>query len=143
MDHREQSPAIIKRRDFILLGFVAAAGAGCQGIGGGASSTDAGHGKTIDAGPGAYYSKDGVYTDFCSLGFFIVRRGDKLEALSSICTHRKCKLTAEPDHSFYCECHGSTFNPDGKVTEGPARRDLPILTTFTNDIGHLMVTVPG
>ena len=88
------------------------------------------------------YAKDGVYSGFVARGFFVVRRGDKLFALSAICTHRKCQLTAELDHSFYCKCHGSTFDPAGRVTEGPAKRDLPVLPTATNSEGQLLVRVP-
>ena len=51
------------------------------------------------------------------------------------------KLKAERDYSFYCRCHGSTFDPGGKVTEGPATRNLPVLPT-TNSQGHLIVKVP-
>ena len=84
------------------------------------------------------YSADGLYDGLRDLGFFVIRNGDKLIALSSYCTHRKCKLTAERDHTFYCECHGSTFDPGGKVTQGPATRNLPVLPTI-NDKGHLFV----
>ena len=128
------------RRDFILMSAAAAASAGCQGVGGASAS---GGERVVDAGSVANYSKDGVYPNFCDAGFFIIRRGQKLEALSSICTHRKCTVTAESDQSFYCHCHGSTFDPTGKVTEGPAKRDLPVLVTFTSEAGHFMVKVPS
>ncbi|HUJ71334.1 MAG TPA: Rieske 2Fe-2S domain-containing protein, partial [Verrucomicrobiae bacterium] len=55
----------------------------------------------------------------------------------------RCKLSGERDRSFYCPCHGSTFNPDGKVTEGPATRNLPALPSFTNEDAQLLVTVPA
>jgi Rieske Fe-S protein len=135
----DERKAGMNRRDFILVSAAAAAATGCQGMGGGGAPTTGGE-QTFDAGPMADYSADGVYPNFRDLGFFIVRRGGKLEALSSICTHRQCKLTAEADQSFYCHCHGSTFDPNGKVTEGPATRDLPVLTMSTNG-GHLMVKV--
>jgi Rieske Fe-S protein len=83
-----------------------------------------------------------VYGHFRDQGFFVIRKGEQLFALSSICTHRTCKLDAESDRSFFCACHGSTFDPSGKVTEGPARRDLPTLTSVTNENGQLLVTVP-
>jgi len=115
--------------------------AGCQTADHG-GSTAISHGeRLIDAGPVGNYSTDGVYAGFRDLGFFIIRKGDKLSALSSYCTHRKCKLTAEPDRSFYCPCHGSTFDPNGRVTHGPARRDLPTLPTFMNEQGRLFVKV--
>jgi len=73
--------------------------------------------KTINAGPAAKYAADGVYSRHRDMGFFIVRKGEKLFAISSYCTHRKCKLAAESDRSFYCPCHGSTFDPDGHVDQ--------------------------
>lgn len=131
----------MSRRRFLLLAAAAAAAAGCQtGAGGGPAA--AGPVKTVDAGPAASYAAEGVYGNFRDVGFFVIRTGGKLVALSSICTHRWCKLTAEPDHTFYCECHGSEFDPAGKVTEGPAKRDLPVFETVIAPNGHLLVKVP-
>ena len=70
--------------------------------------------QSIDAGPISIYSSDGLYDKFRDFGFFVLRKGEKLTALSSYCTHEKCKLKAERDHSFYCRCHGSTFDPGGQ-----------------------------
>jgi Rieske Fe-S protein len=125
----------IRRREFLT--WVAAALAGRKVVAKTASAE-----RVVDAGPASDYSSDGVYARFRDQGFFVIRKGKELLALSSLCTHRKCKLSSEPDRSFYCKCHGSAFDPNGKVTEGPARRDLPILTTATNEKGHLLVRVP-
>ncbi len=130
---------IINRRQFLLL--TAGLAAGCQAVNNGGNSV-ARKERKVNAGLASNYAADGVYNNFCDQGFFLIRRGDKLFALSAICTHRKCKLTAEPDRSFYCKCHGSTFDPVGHVTEGPARRDLPILPANTNEQGQLIVDVP-
>ena len=108
------------RRTFLILG--AAFTTGCAAAPGGVTLASADRGRVVNAGPAAQYLADGVYTRFRDRGFFIVRRGAKLFAVSAICTHRKCKLEAEPDKSFYCPCHGSTFDGNGKVTAGPARR---------------------
>lgn len=99
--------------------------------------------RLINAGPAANYAADGVYTRFRNQGFFVIRTGEKLFALSAICTHKKCRLTAEPDHSFNCPCHGSTFDAGGHVTEGPAKRDLPMLSTFIDETGNLLVKAPA
>jgi Rieske Fe-S protein len=128
----------LTRREFLLL--TAGMVAGCKAVDGN-STTSQEH--LVNAGPVGNYATDGVYKTFRDQGFFIIRRGDKLFAISAICTHRKCKLTAEPDRSFYCPCHGSTFDPAGHVTAGPARRDLPILPTDTNEQGQLVVNVPA
>lgn len=128
------------RREFIAL--TATACAGCATVDCSSQAAAPRDEKTVDAGPAAGYPAEGVYPRFRDLGFFVVRRGGHLVALSSWCTHRKCKLTAETDHSFYCGCHGSTFDPFGKVTEGPAKRDLPVLPSSINGNGHLIVKVP-
>ena len=125
----------IRRREFLIL--VAAALPGPKTVAKTASAE-----RVVDAGPTSDYSSDGVYARFRDQGFFVIRRGKELIALSALCTHRNCKLSSELDRSFYCKCHGSAFDPNGKVTEGPARRDLPILTTVTNEKGHLLVRVP-
>ena len=132
---------LVSRRKFLLFG--AAFAAGCTTRPGGAYLSS-GRGETVvNAGPAAQYLKDGVYTRYRNLGFFMVRRGTDLFAISAVCTHRHCKLEAEPDQSFYCPCHGSTFGPDGKVKKGPARRDLPVLTLATDQKGNLLVTLPA
>ncbi len=130
----------LNRRQFLLLtgGLVT----GCQ------ASNDGGISATkvlgvINAGSVGDYARDGVYSNFRDLGFFVIHRGNQLLALSSICTHRKCKLRAEPDFSFYCKCHGSTFDPAGHVLQGPARRALPVLSSFANEKGELIVMVPA
>jgi Rieske Fe-S protein len=130
----------LNRRTFLLLSAGFAAGCATPG---GLNSSSTGKEKIINAGPAAQYLKDGIYTRYRDLGFFLVRRGANLFAISSICTHRRCKLAAEPDKTFYCPCHGSTFDPNGHVTEGPARRDLPVFELSTDEQGNLLVKVPS
>jgi len=129
------------RKQFLLL--AAAAVAGCSSANFGGNSGPPRPERLVDAGPIGNYAADGLYAGFRDQGFFVVRRGPKLFVLTAICTHRKCKLNASPDRSFYCDCHGSTFDPNGRVTEGPATRDLPVLPSFTNEAGRLLVKVPA
>ena len=132
----------MSRRRFLIVAAGTSALAGCQNVDGGGASTAVHGERVVNAGPVGKYAADGVYDSLSGAGFFIVRKGEKLLAISAICTHKKCKLVAEPDRSFYCKCHGSTFSPDGHVTQGPARSDLPVLTTFTGENGELFVRVP-
>ena len=37
----------------------------------------------------------------------------------------------------------ATFDADGHVTHGPAKKDLPSLTMLPNEQGELLVTLPG
>jgi Rieske Fe-S protein len=130
---------LLNRRNFVILavGFAA----GCSSAPGDVNLSS--QPTVVNAGPAQDYAVDGVYSRFLSRGFFVVRKDGKLFALSSTCTHRKCRLKAEPDRSFYCKCHGSTFDSNGKVTTGPARRDLPAFPALVNDQGQLLVTVPA
>jgi Rieske Fe-S protein len=124
----------ISRREFLILTGTFAAG-GCS------SEPALGSERVINAGPASQYAADGVYGAFRERGFFVVRQGERLFALSAICTHKKCKLKAERDRSFYCPCHGSTFDASGHVTQGPAKRDLPVFGTSVSKSGELLVTV--
>jgi len=135
-DNRDPDLEGINRRQFLILAAAAATVANPKSV-----SAIGPADRLIDAGPLSKYASDGLYEGFRDLGFFIIRKGDKLVALSSTCTHRKCTLKAERNHTFYCKCHGSTFDPGGKVTEGPATRDLPVLATITEK-GRLMVKAP-
>ena len=128
----------ISRRQFLLL--TAGLAGGCAAVEDGGVPTAA---RSINAGAVSNYANDGVYQNFRDQGFFMVRRGGKLFALSAICTHRKCKLTAKTDGSFYCPCHGSTFDPAGHVTQGPAQRDLPVFETLSNEQGQLVINIPA
>ena len=102
---------------------------------------EAGHARVVNAGPVGDYASDGVYSRFRDQGLFVIRNGADLFALSAICTHRQCKLIAEQDHSFFCKCHGSTFAPSGRVTSGPASRNLPRLPSVVTETRQLLVTV--
>lgn len=105
------------------------------------SAAAAPKGHLIDAGPANVYAADGIYDKFRDQGFFLVRANGKLVALSSYCTHRICKLTPQIDHTFQCKCHGSKFTEEGKVTDGPAKRDLPVLPLSTGSNGHVLVDI--
>ena len=52
----------------------------------------------------------------------IIRSKDK-----KYCTHLGCELTYnETTDTWDCPCHGSRFDRNGKVIEGPAQKDLEI-----------------
>jgi cytochrome b6-f complex iron-sulfur subunit len=59
------------------------------------------------------------------------------EALSAKCTHLGCTVAfQQPEDIFYCNCHGSEFNIDGKVLKGPAPLPLSqyVVSISGNDI---------
>src|ERR1700752_1373489 len=128
----------INRRGFLML-TTSAVVTGCRSVNDNGAVVQSG--RVVNAGPVVHYAADGVYTAFRNQGFFIVRQGGKLFALSATCTPKKSKLDAEPDHPFSCPCHGSTFDPIGHVTQGPAKRDLPAFATSVEGSGQLLVTI--
>jgi glycine/D-amino acid oxidase-like deaminating enzyme/nitrite reductase/ring-hydroxylating ferredoxin subunit len=49
-----------------------------------------------------------------------------LHERSAVCTHLRCIVDWNPaEKSWDCPCHGSRFDPMGKVLNGPAISDLP------------------
>lgn len=54
----------------------------------------------------------------------VVREGEKLCAISTVCTHLGC-IVAASETGFACPCHGSRYDQDGNVTGGPAPKALP------------------
>ncbi len=50
----------------------------------------------------------------------------ELHRVSAVCTHLKCLVTwNDAEKSWDCPCHGSRFDCDGTVLDGPAVHDLP------------------
>lgn len=57
-----------------------------------------------------------------------VYRGDagELHVVSAVCTHMQCLVKwNHAERSWDCPCHGSRFDVDGAVIEGPALSPLP------------------
>lgn len=72
---------------------------------------------------------------------FIVRTKEgTFHAMSSICTHLGCITQfRETDGRISCPCHGSIFDSDGNVLEGPAPRPLARWRMEQDDRGQLIV----
>lgn len=46
------------------------------------------------------------------------------KGFSNVCTHTGCTLNSVTDKTINCPCHGSKFNLDGTVAQGPASTPL-------------------
>jgi cytochrome b6-f complex iron-sulfur subunit len=66
------------------------------------------------------------------------RQGNKLAAISTVCTHLGCTVNPS-DTGFDCPCHGSTYDDRGQVTGGPAPRGLSWFRVSQMPSGELMV----
>jgi Rieske Fe-S protein len=80
--------------------------------------------REVDSSEAVYVTKDAQGT---------------LAVLSSICPHMGCTVTwRDGQHDFYCPCHGSIFEADGKHVSGPAPRGMDPLPNKVED-GKLLV----
>jgi Rieske Fe-S protein len=119
-----------RRRDVIVsagLGLVAAALAACTTYGkkpapaapapaGPATPTANTLAKTSDVPVGSGVIIDDVVLTQPSQGVF--------NGLSAICTHAGCTVAEVAGGTINCPCHGSRYNLDGSVANGPASRPL-------------------
>jgi len=62
-----------------------------------------------------------------------------LYAISAVCTHLGCIVHAQGDEGYFCPCHGSRFDRDGRPTAGPAPGPLHYLTLSLSADGQLVV----
>ncbi len=54
-------------------------------------------------------------------------------ALSSVCPHSGCSINQKSKASYGCPCHDSTFELDGKATDGPSPRPMDPLDVQVKD----------
>ncbi len=139
----------LNRREFVTLTSAVLIGCDRDQKNGSATSatasvpTSAPAEQLADAGPVTSFDKDDVFDSFREQGFFVIRREKKLFVLSSICTHKGCKVRVADDLTFFCKCHHSEFDRDGKVTKGPATRNLARLLVAVDERDHLLVSKAG
>lgn len=90
------------------------------------------------------------YPDLANVGGYamvggrniVIRVGQsKFITLNTTCTHKKCEVDYDGS-SFECPCHGSTYDKYGKVTEGPATKNLKSYkTTYNADDNTLTINM--
>jgi cytochrome b6-f complex iron-sulfur subunit len=57
-----------------------------------------------------------------------------IRAVNALCTHQQCLVNWKADKAvFVCPCHGSTFAPDGKYLQGPAKSGLQTFPAKVKD----------
>lgn len=54
---------------------------------------------------------------------YVFNSADGFFAISSVCTHLGCNVK-HIGQGFECPCHGSRFDENGRVVQGPAPRSL-------------------
>jgi cytochrome b6-f complex iron-sulfur subunit len=63
------------------------------------------------------------------------------KALSLVCTHQGCNIDwVNSSMQFQCPCHGSKFDKDGNVIQGPASRNLQSFRTeYKSDTNEVVI----
>ncbi|MGB3294729.1 MAG: Rieske 2Fe-2S domain-containing protein [Phormidesmis sp.] len=68
--------------------------------------------------------------------YLVIETGPEIAAygISAVCTHLGCTVDWQPaEQAFVCPCHGSRYDELGRVTQGPARRALALVTVVVKD----------
>ena len=70
-------------------------------------------------------------------GVFLVARtaGSSFSAIDAVCSHQSCTVTGADGTAYVCLCHGSRYDRNGRVLNGPATaalRQFP--TTFASGV---------
>ncbi len=78
----------------------------------------------------------GSRTIFYEVPAVLLRTQGGFTALSLVCTHLGCTVESKLE-GFTCPCHGSRFDPQGKVIRGPAEKPLKSLRTRITSDGKL------
>ncbi|HEX6350409.1 MAG TPA: Rieske (2Fe-2S) protein [Candidatus Dormibacteraeota bacterium] len=135
-----REPGLLSRRSALVAGLAAAAGA-LAGTGVGrllqpapqvvryGSATVFPAVRWYDAGPLSAF-KEGVPVRFQagSVGTYLVREGQNVNGLSSVCTHLPCELNWTPSaHQLTCPCHNVAFDTEGFQITSPESYPLPPL----------------
>jgi nitrite reductase/ring-hydroxylating ferredoxin subunit len=67
----------------------------------------------------------------------------RIEAWWARCTHLGCRLDRVIDGAIVCPCHGSRFDDQGRVLNGPATKPLQALQVRAEASGGWTVQPPG
>jgi cytochrome b6-f complex iron-sulfur subunit len=89
----------------------------------------------FDLGPASDYAP-GSRTILPDVPAVLLHSDKGFTALSLVCPHLGCTVESKPD-GFACPCHGSRFDPQGKVMRGPAGKPLTQLRVETTPDGKL------
>jgi cytochrome b6-f complex iron-sulfur subunit len=73
-------------------------------------------------------------------GVFLLARLDdtSYSAIDAICSHQSCTVTGADGAAYVCPCHGSRYDRNGRVLQGPATASL---RRFATAVSSGVVTI--
>lgn len=93
--------------------------------------------------PGARLAVKGLADP--ALAYLVVTEGPHIAeyAINTTCTHLGCTVGWQTEQNrFVCPCHGSQYDNQGRVVQGPARRNLGLLTVVVKQNQVRLVARP-
>lgn len=97
--------------------------------------------KSLVIGKLSDYDKPGYYDKFADRKVLVARLSDRLVAMSSICTHKRCSLRLKDDDStqLFCKCHKGVYDEQGIPRAGPPKMSLVRYALSVADDGTITV----
>ena len=124
-----------------------------SGCGGGAESPTSPSGRSVPLGVSSgRYTGSGVDVDVAGsalnevggavlvesiAGVFLLARtaAGTFSAIDAVCSHQSCTVSGADDTVYVCPCHGSRYDRNGRVLNGPATAALrQFATRFASGI---------
>lgn len=147
----EKTPPCNSRRDFlkksftgVILGTVAASCINVEKLLAAAETYEVAPGgapKTFSLSDYPDLGNKGGYAMVTSKVIVINKGSGKFTALDLTCTHKKAQVEYDGT-KFVCPEHGSEYNGSGKVTEGPATKNLKSYkVTYNKDDNSITVNM--
>lgn len=147
---KEATKDTLNRRQLLVLtGEAAAVGtlAACGGTDDMMNNSDLGCGTTVATGAESLQVgqvKSFLNTSQAYFSYFIVRDDKGFYCLRNVCAHSGCQTSFNSGaKTFDCPCHGSRYNFDGSLKNGPATSGLTSFTLCRRGDGMLTVDASG
>ena len=84
--------------------------------------------------------QDGTFTFIEEVRLFVSRKGNSYRAVSAVCPHLGCTVNlVAAEYPFLCPCHGSHFDANGTVVDGPSPRGLAWHLVSLSKDGRLVI----
>ena len=101
----------------------------------GSGITETANAVTVELDKATNLASEGGWVLVTGSQVLIVNMGNNTyNALTSVCTHSQCDRNwSFSNNVFTCSCHGSRFDSDGAVINGPATQALRSYTTSINN----------
>lgn len=73
-------------------------------------------------------------------GVFLLARTAEttFSAIDAVCSHQSCTVTDADGAAYVCPCHGSRYDRNGRVLQGPA---TAALRRFNTSLSNGVVTI--